>query len=80
VAVHICKSSTWEAETEGFQVQGQSGLYRETLSEKEKQNLKIFSHNQKAKNECAVYFCISSHWFCHHISYKIFGFSKSFRI
>jgi hypothetical protein len=35
VAAHICNHSTWEAEVE-LQVQGQSKLWNETLSQKAK--------------------------------------------
>jgi hypothetical protein len=43
--VHAFNPSTWEAETSGFRVRGQPGLYRETLSQK-KINLKKSLSNE----------------------------------
>jgi hypothetical protein len=37
--VHLCNPSIWEAETGGLQVQGQSGLHSDMLSQKPKSSI-----------------------------------------
>jgi hypothetical protein len=56
VVVNTCKPSTWEVEAGGWSIQGQSGLYGETLSPKNqtrpnkmKQDKKQQQHTHKYK-------------------------------
>jgi hypothetical protein len=46
VVLHTCNPNIWEAEERGFQVQGQPGLYRKTLSQT---HTHTHTHTHRAK-------------------------------
>jgi hypothetical protein len=50
MVAHAYKLSTWEVETGGLSVQGQSGLHNETLSQKPKTKQTKKSPEEKAVN------------------------------